>query len=140
MKTPNYRITFSDGPLGIRRKSVDVFASNSDDAFAQAQKMAESKNNSYTDVSVEKIPEEASPIGICFQYTDTKLGKKFRNHLIIKADNEDQAVSYYNNNVKGKRFWFNPGDLDETGKCVYGEVLETYFASCHGCDFDATIN
>lgn len=134
----NYRITFSDGPLGVLHKRIDVYAENSDDAFAKAYKMPEAKNKTYTDVSVEEIPQEASPIGICFSYTDVSFGKKFKNYLIIKADNEEQAVSYYNKNIKGKRFWFNPSKLEETGKCVCGEVLETYFAACAGYDFDAT--
>ena len=41
----NYRITFYDGPLGNNRKSIDIYAINSDDAFDKAYKMPEEETN-----------------------------------------------------------------------------------------------
>lgn len=135
---PNYRITFGDGPAGNRTKSYDVHATDSDDAFKKAYKMPESKMRGiYSEVSVEKIPDGASNIGIKFSYYDSVIQKNYKDYLIIRAMNEAQAVEYYNRNYKGKHFWFQAGKIEPDGKCVYGNVIETYFAAVPGYNASA---
>ena len=131
-----YRITF----CGKHSKHYDVDASNSDEAFKIAYSMPEaSKHHIYTDVSVEEVPNGPSVIGIEFKYTDTVLKKDFTNYIHIKAKDEADAVRYYNEHFRGKRFWFNPSKTEEDGKCVRGEVIDTFFSACPGFDADATI-
>lgn len=135
---PNYRITFSNRNAGISRKK-DIHAENSDDAFAKAFKMPDAKSGLFTDVQVEEIPEGPVVVGIKFYYYDTVLKVNFTDYLTIKANSEADAVSYYNEHFKGKRFWFNAGKTEEEGKCIRGDVAETYFAACPGYDADATL-
>lgn len=136
LKEIGYRISFS-GKNDC--KSVDVQAINSEDAFNKAYKMPESKSGQYTDIWIEKIPTEPSVIGIEFKYTDTAIKKNFHGCLFIKANNEAEAVNYYNEYYKGQRFWFNAGEIVEDGKCIRGDVIQTYFAACPGYDADATL-
>ena len=133
-----YRITFSDGPMGNRDKHIDVDADSSDEAFKMAYAMPEAKNHMYTDVMVEKHPLGASPIGLTIEYYDTYFKEYYTGTMIIKAENEDQAMEYYDRNYKGKHFWFNCGQIEDDGKCVYGKIKDTYFAACPGYDADAT--
>jgi hypothetical protein len=132
----NYRITFISKS---RSKSIDIYAISSDDAFNKAYKMPEVNNKIYTDIMVEEIPTEPSVIGIKFEYTDTYIKKRFHGNLFIKANDEAEAIKHYNSNYKGKHFWFNAGLTEEDGKCIRGNVIETYFASCPGYDADATL-
>ena len=88
---------------------------------------------------VEEFPNGPSPIGIEFWYQDLMLKKKSCQYMIIFAEDEAQAVSFYNKKYKGKKFfqpW--PHKIDEGGNCIYDEVRETYFAACTGYDDDAT--
>lgn len=133
----NFRITFSDGSMGNKSKHVDVYAQNSDDAFSQAYKMPETEYGIYTDVSVEEIPTEPTVIGIQFRYTDTYMKKDFTGYVIIRAKDEAHAKEYYNEQLKGKHFMHYPSKLEESGKCVIGKIVETYFAACPGFDYDA---
>lgn len=130
----NYRITFINYNSD-KHFSKDVCVRDSDEAFRIAYEMPQA--HEYDEVSVEKIPNEPCMIGICFEYEDTYVKRFFRNYIVIRANNEQEAINYYNKNIKGKRFWFNPGKLEENGKCIMGKVIETYFAACPGCDFDA---
>lgn len=135
----NYRITFNDGPLGNKRKHFDVSAKSSDEAFQLAFMMPEAKSGIYTDVSVEEIPREPSVIGIEFQYYDTYFKQNFTDYIFIKANNETEAVDYYNKHFKDGRFQFKASKTDENGKCIRGKILNTYFAACPGYDADATV-
>lgn len=133
----NYRIIFYHNRTE-KRKVVDISVKNSSEAFALACKMPEAKNREYTDVFVEEIPDYPTTIGVRFEYYDTYIKRFFSDVVMIKAENEKQAVEYYEKNLRGKRFWFNAGETKEDGKCIRGKVLETYFASCPGYDADAT--
>ena len=134
-----FRIIFSDGPMGDRHKSYDVEAENSDEAFQIAYRKPEAQRyDLFTNISVEEIPEGASPIGIRFSYYDTYAKRNFTDYLVIKANDEKQAVEYYNSYYRGKHFSFNVGEIEEIGKHIYGNVVETYFAACPGYHADAT--
>lgn len=135
----NYRITFYDGPMGNLSKDVDVYAENSDEALHMAYRMPEAKDRRFTDVMVGKIPEGPSIIGIEFEYTDTYFNDKFKEYMFIKANNEAEAVEYYNNHFKDKHFWFNAGKTETDGKNVRGRVVKTYFACVERYDADATL-
>lgn len=134
----NYRITFYNNETE-EHTSYDVYAENSDEAFKQAFKMPEAKSSHYTDVSVEEIPKGPSVIAIKFEAFDTVIKKIFANYIFIKANNEKDAVKYYNENFKNKRFWFDAGKTEDDGKHIRGNIIETYFASVPGYHADATI-
>ena len=57
---------------------------------------------------------------------------------ITLAEDEKQAIDYYNRNYRGKRYWFNAGKPEPDGKNEYRQVKETYFAACPGYHADAT--
>jgi len=95
-KKANYRITFHDGPMSDRSKTVDVVAKDSDEAFDLAYKMPEARRRLYDNISIEEIPTGSSVIGVKFEYYDTSLGKYFTDQVFIKAENEQQAIDYYN--------------------------------------------
>ena len=133
-----YRITFSDGPSGNYHKTIDVSAKDSDEAFGIAYKMPEAKDRRYTDISVQEIKTGPKIIGLEISYYDTALKQTSVGYMFIKAENEDQAVEYYNKHLKGGRFWFNAGKTDPTGKCVRGDILDMYFAISPSYNFDAT--
>ena len=130
---PNFRITFSGKD---RSENIDVFAENREDALEMALCMPEVEH--YRDVTIEEFPEFPCVIGIKFQYRDTCRKKDFRGYVFIKANSEKEAVDYYNEHLKGKRFCFDSGKTETNGKCIRGKVLETYFAGCPGFDVDAT--
>lgn len=130
-----YRITFSGNG---KSKHIDVCAESCDDAFSRAYRMPEASSRTYKEVTVEEIPSGLSVIGIEFEYTDTFIKRNFHDCLFIKANNEDEAIQYYNDHYKGKRFWFNAGKTEEDGKCIRGKVIDTYFAAGPRYDADAT--
>lgn len=132
-----YRIEFN-GKNSSKR--YDVVASNIDDAFKLAYSMPEaSQYHIYGDIGIEEIPEGPSVIGIKFRYTDTVFKKEFTDYIHIKAKDEADAVRYYNENFKGKRFWFNAGKTEDDGKCIRGDVIETFFSAGAGFAADATV-
>lgn len=134
----NYRITFSDGPMGNRRKHVDIEANSIDEAFSKAYRMPEAQSRIYTDVDIDEIEDGPKVIGIKFEYEDTAFKKRFSDYILIRANSEEEAVEYYNKHYKGGRFWFNAAEDAPDGKCIRGKVLETYFAACPGYHADAT--
>lgn len=134
-----YRITFSGGAMTDIHKTYDVTAKNADEAFKIAYGMPESDCRRYTEIGVEEIPEGIANIGIRFAYYDEGLKKTSYNYMIIKAKNESHAKEYYNATYKGKKFYQPwPHKINAKGNCVYGKVVETYFAACPGYDADAT--
>ena len=138
-KKNNYRITFHDGPDGNRSKYIDVYAKSSDEAFDIAYKMPEARRRLYDNVMVEKIPTEPSTIGVEIEYYDTQLKRNFTDRLFIRAENEKQAIDYYNKHFKGGRFGLYANMPVENGKCIRGRVLRTYFTGLPGYDADATV-
>ena len=132
-----YRITFSGGPTTDISKHYDVEVKNSDEAFAMAYKMPEAKNRIYSNIWVEEIPVGDTNIGIRFAYKDR--GRTYHQYMVIHAKDERHAKEYYNKNIKGRNF-YQPWSHkpDDNGNCVYGSIVETYFAACPGYDFDAT--
>ena len=133
----NYRVIFSGHN---KSKHFDIYAKSSDQALSDGYKLfPDARYRGYENILVEEIPTEPSPIGIEFKYTDTFLKRDFTGYLIIKAKDETQAKDYYNKHFKGKRFWFNAGEIEDNGKCVYGNIKSTYFAACIGYDADATL-
>ncbi len=138
---PDFRITFSpkaNAGSRAREKHYDVTAKNSDEAFQIAYQKPETDSPYYQSIGVQEIPKQASPIGIHFKYLDTFANKTYSDYLIIKADSEEQAKDYYNQHLKGKRFWFDAGKPEPDGKHEYQQILDTYFATCPGFHFDAT--
>lgn len=133
-----YRITFTPRYSDVKPYKIDVAAENSDEAFHIAYQTPEAKSRMYSELTCEEWPEGISNIGIRFRYTDTVFRKEFEGYLVIRAASEKDAVAYYNRHYKGNRFWFHCGEICEDGKCVYGKVVETYFAACSGFDADAT--
>lgn len=138
MKKEKYRIIFSDGPFGNRHKHMDIFATNSDEAFSRAYQMPEASSGLYSDITVHKVPAGASVIGLEIEYEDTCLGKTYHGYMFIKAVSEQQAIDYYNRHLKGGRFWFYVEKTDDTGKCVRGRVVDSYYAAVEGYQVDAT--
>lgn len=136
----NYRITFSDGPLGDKRKDVDVRAANIDEAFKMAYKMPEAKGGLYTDIGIEEIVDGPKVIGLEVEYADTVFKQNFTGYVFIRAYTEKEAVAYYDKHMKNKRFVHNIGEEVENGKCIRGRVKRTYFAGASGHHADATIS
>lgn len=137
----NFRITFYDGPERNRSKNVDVYAKDFDDARSQAYKMDEAKYRMYSDMIIEKIPEGPTIIGIRHEYIDPCLSGRSTQCMFIKANNEAEAIRYYNEHYKNTRFDFpNYRKNDENGRCTRGKIVETYFPSgVVRFDADATI-
>lgn len=81
----------------------------------------------FTDMTVSEIPEGDAEIGIEFRYRDTVFKQDFQGHVFVVAGSEKEAKEKYMETYFGKRFWFDAGKIDPTGKCVYGEVLRTYY-------------
>lgn len=133
-----FRIIFYD-PETDTSAHFDVDAQNKDEAFSMAFGMPEAKSRIYKEVSVEEIKGGPKVIGIKFQYRDTYAKRDFCGYLFIRATNEEQARSYYRKHFQGENFWFDAGKTESEGKCVRGNILETYFAAGPGYDADATI-
>ena len=129
-----YRVTFHDGPESDRSKNVDIIAENFDDAFHKAYQMPEAKKRLYTNVSIMEKPKGRTIIGIKHEYEDTYFHKTFVGYTFVRADSESDAAKYYNDNIRGKHFWFDESKIEPDGKNVFGKILETYFA-CGGRAF-----
>jgi len=138
-KKANYRITFHDGPMSDRSKTVDVVAKDSDEAFDLAYKMPEARRRLYDNISIEEIPTGSSVIGVKFEYYDTSLGKYFTDQVFIKAENEQQAIDYYNKHYINGRFNLYGNKTVKDGRSIRGRILKTYFAGFSGFDADATV-
>lgn len=137
----NFRITFYDGPDGNRSKKVDICAESFEDARRQAYQMDEVKYREYSDMMIEEIPKEPCVIGILYEYTDPYLSGKSTQPMFIKANDEAEAIRYYNNHYKNTHFDFpNYRKNDENGRCTRGRIVETYFApGVVNFDADATL-
>lgn len=60
--------------------------------------------------------------------------------MFIKANDEAEAIRYYNNHFKNTHFDFpNYRKINENGRCTRGKIVETYFATGIVFDADATI-
>lgn len=134
----NFRATFHDGPMGNISKAVDFKAEDMDQAFGLALKMPEASDRRFSEVSVEEIAEGLKNIGLEINYFDTAIRRQFRDCLIIRAYDEDEAVRYYNKFLRGGRFWFYANKTEPDGKCQRGDVIRAYYAACPGYHFDAT--
>lgn len=138
---PNYRITFTDGPTGNRQKSIDVYATDSDDAFSQAYKMPEAKSRQYTSVLISEIPDGPSLIGIEFETYDSVCRRTFTNRVFVMAKDEAEAKAWYKRNLMGKKtFCIYPEEPEPDAKCSYGRIRRTYFAAGCGGGFDAKVD
>lgn len=136
----NYRIVFHDGPEGSRSKNVDVYAESFEDARRQAFQMPEARNRMYSDMLIEQIPEVPSVIGIEFEYSSPYINGVCTGYLFIKANDEAQAVKYYNEHFRGKSFeGAHYGENNEDGHTVRGRIRQTYFAGGLNYNADATI-
>jgi len=136
-----YRVSFSKGPDSDQRLKYDIEAETSDEAFSKAYQYLKSKDidSLHSDSTIEEWPDGASNIGIRFKYYDGTLKREFSQYMIIHADNEIQAVEFYNSKFKGKHFYQPyPHRIEENGNCEYRAVAETYFAACPGAHYDAT--
>ena len=123
-----YRITFHNGPMSSSHRDVDIEADSADEALKLAYRQPDARR--YTKVTVQEIPVGRKVIGVEFSYTDTFFNETSTECLFIEADSELDARDYYNRNIKGRRFWFDPGKPDDSGKNVYGAIISTYFAVC----------
>lgn len=137
-----YRIVFHDGPMGNREKSVDVYAENFDDARKQAWQMDEAKCRLYSDMMIEKIPEGPPVIGIEFEFemNSPPFYEKGKDYLFIKANDESDALRYYNSHFKGGRYNRDAGKSEPGGCRVRGRALKTYFACTDRYCADATLD
>lgn len=137
----NYRIVFHDGPEGNNSKAVDVYVSSMDEARKMAYQMPEAKiRELYNEFYVEEIPKEPCTIGVEFEWTDPYISGVCTGYLFIKANDEAQAVKYYNEHFRGKHFWgAHYGSSVDEGQCVRGKIRKTYFAASLNYDADATI-
>lgn len=135
-----YRITFHDGPEGNRSKDVDIYAKSLDDAMDKALDMPEAKERLYRNVSVMAIPKEAAIIGVEYEYYDKAAERNFTDRFFIKAENEKQAIDYYNKHYKGNRYGtFYDNKSNKSERFIRGKVLNTYFAVAVTYDADATV-
>ena len=133
-----FRITFNDGPMGNLSEKVDIEAESMDEAMSMAYKMPQAKSIRYTDFTVEEIEDGPKSIGIKFTYHYIDTGKIYNQYMIIWANDEAHAIAYYNENIRGKRFYQPwPHKIDSNGNCMYDVVAETYFACGVGYDFNA---
>ena len=137
----NFRVTFHDGPEGNRSKHVDIYAESLEDAMRQAYQMDEAKYRMYSEMSIMEIPKEPCVIGIMYEYVDPGLSGRCTQPLFIKANDEAEAIRYYNKHYKNARFDFpNHQKNNENGRCTRGRIVETYFAAgVVRYDADATI-
>ena len=134
-----YRVTFS-GP-NDSHVHCDVEAEDSDQAFRFAYAKLQNRDrytDRYTDATVEEITKGPKPIGIKFESYDHYAKKSYTDYMVILAEDEKQAIDYYNRKYRGKHYWFNAGRPEPDGKNEYRQVKETYFAACPGYDADAT--
>ena len=140
MSKSKFRITFYDGPEGNNIKTVDVASRDSKEAMSLAYRMPEAKMYElYTDMIVEEIPKEPSIIGIMFEYEGRGFNGTCSGCLFIKANDEAQAVAYYNKHFKNKRFNVY-GKNNDDGVNVRRGIKYTYFPPAFGrYDADATI-
>lgn len=138
-KKNNYRITFHDGPNSSRSKCVDVYAKDSDEAFDLAYKMPEARRRLYDNILIEKIPTGPSIIGVEYEYYDRAAERNFTDRFFIKAENEKQAIDYYNKHYKGNRYGTYYDKNKKTDRFIRGKVLNTYFAVAINFDADATV-
>ena len=123
-----YRITFSNGPESNVSCNKDVMAEDSDDAFRKAYAMPESKSGRYSEVIVQKIPDGKTTIGLENRTRDTAIRRDFTGYVFVQAISEKAAADWYNKNLLGKRFWFDTNKPEADGKCIYGNVMRTYYA------------
>lgn len=128
-----YRVTFSSSNGS---HVCDIEAEDSDQAFRFAYAKLQNRDR-YTDAAVEEITKGPKPIGIKFESYDHYAKKSYTDYIIILAEDEKQAIDYYNRNYKGKRYWFDVGKPEPNGKHEYRQVKETYFAACPGYHADA---
>lgn len=134
-----FRVTFNNEPTGSEHKVIDISAENIDEAFHLAyQNLTATERRFYTNAMTEEIPEGPTTIGVKFEYYDTAIKRSFTGYIMIRANSEQEAVKYYNENFLGGRFWFKAAKTEPDGKCIRGKVLETYFAGTPGYDADAT--
>ena len=136
-----FRITFCPHHYAGNVPAVkrDVWAESEDEAFKMAFRMPEAGMRwKFADVSVEICPEGPTVIGVEFISIDTVIGRNFHGYAFIRANSEEEAAAWFRNNLKGHRYSFDPGHPEEDGKCIYGDVEQTYFAACSGYMFDAT--
>ena len=101
-----YRVTFS-GP-NDSYVHYDVEAKDSDKAFQFAYAKLQAKDR-YTDAIVEEITKGPKPIGIKFESYDHYAKKSYTDYMIILAEDEKQAIDYYNRNYRGKRYCWKAG-------------------------------
>ena len=140
----NYRITFYDGPEGNRSKKVDVSAESFDEARRLAWQMPEAKDKQFTDMMIEEIPKGPYVIGIQYEYIDPCLSGRSTQCMFIKANDEAEAIRYYNNHYKNTRFDFpDYRKNNENGRCTRGRIVDSYFAGTvkgmPNFDADATL-
>jgi hypothetical protein len=139
-KIKTYRATFNNGPEGNESFKYDFEAENGDEAWKKvyAHPCAK-KYPQYTDVTLEEVTDGPKVIGICYNYHDHHLKRDYQGYTFIKANDEKQAVEFYNRNIKGKHFYQPwPDKFDDEGNCEYGSVKETYYAGFDGYKYDAT--
>lgn len=132
-----FRISFLAN-CGMHVVHKDVAAQDSDEAFSIAYKMPEVRSGMYDEISLMEIPQGPTVIGVKFQYYDSVFKEHFHDRIFILANNEEEAIEYYNKHYKGKRFIHEPACTVEDGKCVRGDVVETYFAAGGMYHADAT--
>ena len=138
---PNYRVVFYDGPMGNREKNVDIYAESFDDARKQAYQMPEARNRMYSDVMISEIPKGPSVIGLEFEFemNNPPFYQKDRDYLFIRANNEAEALDYYNSHFKGERYNRDAGTSVPDGRRVRGRAIKTYYACTDRYCADATL-
>lgn len=134
-KKSNYRITFHDGPESNRSKDIDVYAESLNEAYNMAYKMQEG----YEYILIDKIPTKTSIIGVEYEYYDKAAERNFTDRFFIKAENEQQAIDYYNTHYKGDHYGVFYGQSGKTERFIRGKVLKTYFSMAITFDADATV-
>lgn len=72
----------------------------------------------------------------CKSYGDIIISE---NRVFIKAKNREQARRYYNDKIKGKKFYgYRTSEIGEEGDIECREIQEIYIACALGGDYDAT--
>lgn len=137
-----YRITFHDGPLGNRQKTVDIYAESLDEARQQGYQMPEARNRLYDNMMIHQVPEGPSVIGIEFEFEmkSPPFYENGKDYLFIRANSEAEALQYYNTHFLAQRYSSHAGTTDPAGHRVRGRVTQTYYADGMQYCADATNN
>lgn len=116
-----------------RTRTYEVMEENEDKAIARGY-----KENSWARGCWCQEVRETETYGIAFNCKCYGNMHVSENRVFIKAKNKDQARRYYNDKIKGKKFYgYRTSEIGEEGDIECGSITEIYIACGYG-KYDAT--